>query len=334
MSKIGNIMISIKEGGLEGFLHLVQDYKYRHSNILVSEWPLSARINSDLMQFSRKFGYKLDIYNPQTFTEKIHTYKLLYNDPIMSQIVDKFDFKSYVKQILGSDKYTAPAYGVWDSFQEIKDAWDSLPSEFVFKSTISGDGKNIIFVKNKDDVDLESIKEDLEKCFMPQFTQLNGFARAYYTCKPRVLAEKYIHEFEGNYNLSDYKFYCFNGSIECVYTTSRVFTDTENPSDSDYPRTFFDKEWNKIDVTLENHPTDSNVKKPIHLEEMIQIAERLSKGFPFVRIDFYDILDTPLLGEMTFYPAGGLKPLQPLEYDRKLGEKFVLPKEKIEKVKI
>ena len=333
MSKVRNLIASIKKGGITGVRQLYLDYKYRHSNILVSQWPLYARVNSDLMQFSRKYGYEMDINNPKTCTEKIHTYKLLYDDPIMAQIVDKYDFKNYVKKTLGSDKYTAPVYGVWNSFREIEDAWGNLPDEFVLKSTISGDGNNIVFVKNKKSVDLGLIREELEKCFVPEHTQLNGFARAYYLCKPRVLAEKYIHEFDGSDNLNDYKFYCFNGAVECVYTTSRVFNDTENPSDSDYPRTFFDKNWNMLNVTLENHPTDPKAKKPIHFDEMITIAEELSKGFPFVRIDFYDVLESPLLGEMTFYPAGGLKPLKPLAYDQELGNKLVLPSNKLEKVK-
>ena len=37
---------------------------------------------------------------------------------------------------------------------------------------------------------------------------------------------------------------------------------------------------------------------------MLKIAERLSKPFPFVRVDFYDLNGKPILGEMTFTPAG------------------------------
>ena len=36
---------------------------------------------------------------------------------------------------------------------------------------------------------------------------------------------------------------------------------------------------------------------------MLKYAEILSKPFPFVRIDFYDYKNKPILGEMTFTPG-------------------------------
>ena len=45
-------------------------------------------------------------------------------------------------------------------------------------------------------------------------------------------------------------------------------------------------------------------KKPESYNEMIKICRDLAKPFPFVRIDFYDYNGNPILGEMTFTPAG------------------------------
>ena len=36
---------------------------------------------------------------------------------------------------------------------------------------------------------------------------------------------------------------------------------------------------------------------------MITIAEKVSKPFPFVRVDFYESNNIPILGELTFTPA-------------------------------
>lgn len=329
MSKIKTLQRSYNNSGFRGIARTIQaslDNRFRKA--LKANWPLQSLINTDLTGFEHNFGYSFDIYNPSSFTEKVHTYKLLYDDPSMSEIVDKYSFKKYVSRKLGNDGYVAKAYGVYNSIAEIEAAWSTLPEEFVLKSTISSDGNNIIFIKNKIETPFESVRKDLEHCFNPRTTQLNGFARAYYPLKPRVIAEEYMHELDGG-NLIDYKFYCFDGRVEFVYTTSRLFESKENPSEADYPRTFFNTKWEKIDVALGNHPTANGIPKPKHFEEMIEIAAKLSQGFPFVRVDFYDTEDTPLLGEMTFYPTGGWKPLSPIEFDRKLGELFIISPDKL-----
>lgn len=332
MSKLEAIKRIYNIDGFIGVFTLLQTTIQKHfTNHLKNEWSIRSLVNLDMLGFETTYGYHFDIFNPISFTEKIHTYKLLYDDPTMSEIVDKYSFKEYISRSLGSNKYVANAYGVYDSIKQIEKDWAILPNEFVLKSTISSDGNNIIFIKDKARTSFESIREDLIKCFNPKCTQLNGFARAYYSLKPRVVAEEYLHELDGG-DLIDYKFYCFNGNIEFVYTTSRLFESKENPSDADYPRTFFNLNWEKIEVALGHHPTADGIPKPKHFKEMIEIAKKLSKGYPFVRVDFYDMKEIPLLGEMTFYPTGGWKTLTPIEYDRKLGEKFILPTEKLIKM--
>lgn len=286
------------------------------------DMPLSYRIKKDMNVFYQTFGYRFDIYNPKSFTEKVHTYKLLYDDPLISRIVDKYEFKTYITEKLGRDDYVAKAYGVWDSIDALEKDWDSLPEEFVLKSTISGDGKNILFI-NKSKTTWNSIKKIVKKWFYKKNTFLNSFSYGYYRNKPRVLAEEHLHVISEGGNLKDYKFFCFNGFIRFVYTTSRTFID------NDYPRTFFDLNWNKINASLGYHPTAETAEKPIHFSEMIEIAQKLSTGFPFVRIDFYDSEEKPLLGELTFYPTGGFMPIEPESFDNELGELFSIPKEKL-----
>lgn len=332
MSKIEILKKSIRAGGMNGLTKIIHSYVDTHFRKEVkSKWPIKSLVNSDMAQYGIMYGYYFDIYNPHSFTEKIHTYKLLYEDPRMSEIVDKYTFKGYVQKILGSSKYVAKPYGVYNSVEQLKKAWHELPNEFVLKSTISGDGNNIIFIEDKNSVDFQSLVEDLQNCLNPRNTLLNGYAKAYRTLQPRILAEEFMKELDGS-GLIDYKFYCFDGNVEFVYTTSRVFESKDNPSDSDYPRTFFDPNWKKIDVALGNHPTANGIKKPRHFEEMLEIAKKVSSGFPFVRVDFYDTKDYPLLGEMTFYPTGGWKTLSPIEFDRKLGEKFIIPADKLIKI--
>ena len=120
--------------------------------------------------------------------------------------------------------------------------------------------------------------------------------------KPKIIAEKYIEQLDGQ--LYDYKFHCFNGKpifIQCIGGRDlKKHTGFQNN---------YSLKWEKLDWTFEDYPQfPYNVEKPKALQEMIEIAERLSKDFLYVRIDLYDLKEKVLFGEMTFTPASGIYP--------------------------
>ena len=61
---------------------------------------------------------------------------------------------------------------------------------------------------------------------------------------------------------------------------------------------------------------------------MLEIVKKLSVGFPFVRVDFFDTEEKLYLAEMTFYPGGGLFRYDPESFNKELGDLFILPKRK------
>ena len=64
---------------------------------------------------------------------------------------------------------------------------------------------------------------------------------------------------------------------------------------------------------------------PSSMDKMIELAERLSTGFPHVRVDFYDVGGKIYFGELTFFHASGLEPFYPEEWDKTLGDWLILP---------
>ena len=46
---------------------------------------------------------------------------------------------------------------------------------------------------------------------------------------------------------------------------------------------------------------------------MVEIAEKLSKPFVFLRVDFYEIDGILYLGELTFTPTAGIGKYEPKE---------------------
>ena len=61
---------------------------------------------------------------------------------------------------------------------------------------------------------------------------------------------------------------------------------------------------------------------------MIDLCKKLSAGIPFLRVDLYEINGKVYFGELTFYPGSGFTPLEPKEWDDKIGSWLVLPAEK------
>lgn len=287
----------------------------RKAHGTTSKWPLSKLIKSNMDLYESRHGYRFDIYNPITFTEKINWYKIFYDNGYLEKVVDKACFKDYIKDRLG-EGYTIPMYNVYSNTKELMDDWDNLPEEFVLKSTVQSDGKFIKVIHHKSEVNIAELKSEVKKWFNPYNTLINSYCRAYYRAKPRVLAEQYMSQFDDQ--LYDYKFFCFNGKIECVYVANDHFIE------KDYPITFYDINWNKLEVKYGNHKT-GDAPKPKHWEEMKEIAEKLSLGYPFIRVDFFDTEERLYMAELTFYPGGGMTPYYPIAFNKKLGDLFVLP---------
>ena len=89
---------------------------------------------------------------------------------------------------------------------------------------------------------------------------------------------------------------------------------------------FYDTDFNRMDFKYGGKEHSNKVlDKPRFYNEMIKYAEKLSKPFPFVRVDFYETDDSFYVGEMTFYSGGGILPFDPIEWDYKLGEYINIP---------
>ena len=282
------------------------------------QWPLERLIESDMEAYEKTFGKRFDIRHPRTFTEKIQWYKFFYRNDDLKRIVDKCEFKEYIRQELG-EGYTIPMLGVYSSMAELEKAWPALPKEFCLKSTVSGNGHNMLIIRDKDAFDFAAHRGMIKSWFDPRNTLLNSNGTGYHQCVPRILAEEYMETISGQ--LFDYKFFCFSGKPAAIYAASEHFKNSDHHNG--YPIAFYDLDWNKMDVRYGQHRND-DIPPPKHLKEMIELSAKLSKKFPFVRVDFFDTDDKLYLAEMTFYPGGGFTHYQPEEFNEWLGDQFVI----------
>lgn len=253
-----------------------------------------------------RFGKDLNLNNPKTFNEKIQWLKLYDHRSLYHTVVDKYEVKKYVSDIIG-ENYIIPTLGVWDQFDEID--FEKLPERFVLKCT--HDSGSFLAVDDKKKLDTCRAKKYFEK-WLGQNYFYAGREWAYKDVKPRIIAEKFLEDDEKG-DLMDYKIFCFHGHPKMIQVDYDRF--------SDHKRNLYTTHWKYMEASL-HYPTDQShfIKKPERLEELLELAGKLSRDFLFVRTDFYCLKQGIYFGEMTMYPGDGQEMFQPAELDYKLGQ--------------
>lgn len=262
-------------------------------------------------RFYLSMGYLPDLNNPKSYNEKLQWLKLNNKNDEYTKLVDKYEVKDYVKNIIG-EEFIIPTLGVYNSFDEIN--FDILPEQFVLKST--HDSGSVVICTSKANFNKKAAKKKLEKSLKRNYFYV-GREYPYKNVKPRIIAEKYMVDESGT-ELKDYKFFCFNGKCKMLF----IATD-RNTGDVKFD--FFDLNFVHLPFK-QGHPwATKKINKPDSYEKMIELAEILSKNFTHVRVDFYDIKGKIYFGELTFFHDSGWVPFEPNEWDYKIGEWLQLP---------
>ena len=259
-------------------------------------------------RYRRRFGREPDLQNPKLFTEKLQWMKLHYRNPICTRMVDKYEAKQYVAERIG-EEYIIPTYGVWDRFEDID--FDALPDQFVLKCTHDSGG--LVICRNKAEFNKDAAEKKIKKCLKRNY-YWHGREWVYKDIKPRIIAEKYMEDVASR-ELVDYKFYCFDGKPEFLY----ISTGLENHATASI--SFYDLNFNEMPF----HRSDfkqfkTPPAKPTEFDQMIVLAAKLSEGFPFLRVDLYQITGQIYFSELTFVPSSGTMPLEPASADLEIGE--------------
>lgn len=255
-------------------------------------------------KFKRCVGYDLNLQNPQTFNEKLQWLKLYAHRPEYVAMADKFLVKQLVSDLVGQE-HVVPCIGVWENAKEID--FRNLPNSFVLKCNHSSGGNVICSDKSKLDIrkSIRFLNKNLRHGYFYQ-----GRDKQYRDIKRRIIAEKFLDDHRIG-ELQDYKFWCFQGTPVYMYITNKGQEIYEN---------FYDMGFNPVYINHGHPRAELEYSKPLGFELMKELARRLSKGLPFVRIDFYDIEGQVYFGEYTFFDWGGFQPFSSYEQDLQLGE--------------
>jgi len=281
---------------------------------------LSRFITSDSLYlrvyYRLRTGEKLNLSNPVTFNEKMQWLKLHNTSSLCTQMADKYAVRQLIADTIG-EQYLIPLLGVWDRFDDIN--YDELPDRFVLKTT--HDSGSVVLCKDKNTLDLKAARKKLTKSLSNNYFWA-GREYPYKNIPPRIIAEEYMIN-EGEFDLPDFKFFCFNGVPTVLFYASERFNEKGEKGHVKFD--YYDMNLNHLPIKSRGHENSSKPLCPFpQFDEMKQLASQLSKGFPFLRVDFYLINGHVYFGELTFHHDGGVVPFVPEEWNYTLGDKIVL----------
>lgn len=268
------------------------------------------------IRFYAKFKRWPKLDYPIDLNEKILWMKLHADVSKWAELADKYKVREYLED-RGLSKYMVKLYGKWDNVEEID--FNKLPENLIFKVN-NGDGKGTNeIVRNLSKAD----KSRLIKLFKTWLNRKNiGDLSAepqYKLMQPCIIAEELLPIPEGGHSLVDYKVWCINGEPLYVWTCSDRDEDGGGADVMTY-----DLDWNahpEFSVFTHEYRHGNILPRPKNLEGMIDLARKLSEGFPILRVDLYNINGKIFFGELTFTSQGGMMDFYTQDFLDMLGRK-------------
>ncbi len=266
-----------------------------------------------MIRYFFRFHKLPNLKTPKNLNEKILYMKLFTDTAKWTILADKYKVRQYVIDC-GLEGNLIGLVGVWKSEEDID--FDALPSSFIFKAN-NGCGKSSnLVVKDKSALDIVSTKKILKSWLKEKHIGALAAEPQYKGMEPLIIAEELLPTESSQKSPIDYKIWCFNGKAHYIWTCSeRDINGTEVM--------MYDTAWTpmpEVCVFDSRYRKGHLLPKPTNLEEMIQIAETLTKPFPCVRLDVYSINGKTYFGEMTFTSLGGMMDFYTSDFLMKTGE--------------
>lgn len=259
-------------------------------------------------EYYAKLKKRLNLDNPILFNEKVQWLKIHDRKDIYTIMVDKYEAKKYVANIIGKE-YIIPTLGVYNKFDDIN--FESLPNQFVIKCTHDSGG--LVIVRDKKKLNVKEVRKKINKSLRRNYYYY-GREWPYKNVKPRIIIEKYMED-KSDKAMRDYKFFCFNGKAKIMYLSEGL----ENHSTAGI--SFYDMDFKLTDCKRKDYrQIDYAPKKPKNWEKMKDFSNVLSKNIPHLRVDWYEINGRLYFGELTFSTCSGMLPFEDEKWDKKLGD--------------
>ena len=278
-------------------------------------WRLATRRRGSLLATELKsLRFHRRPYNPWShdFTQKLLRYGR--SDWIEGQhvLADKLLVRDWVAERAGAG-YLTEVYAVADSFDELLEA--DLPERFFLK-TNHGSGYNLPCPR-RDELDVAAARERFTDHLARNFADVGG-ERQYRRITPRVYAEELLDLDQPRSAMM--RCFAFDGQVAVIVV------DTASDRLAPLEQSIYLPDWTPAPFEIGAPRGDASFPRPHNLDELIGVAEKLSSGIPFVRVDLYWLDGRIVFSELTLTPSAGHRRILPKAHDRALGDLFELPR--------
>lgn len=272
-------------------------------------------------RYLTKYGLRIELFEVETFIEKLNWLKLYYNTKLIVKVMDKYSVRNYITEKIG-DKYLIPLLGKYNNFYDIffNLELNKLNDKVIFYSTINE--KYVLFDKLIKKEDYNMVKYKIADLINPSNNKyFENFEWGYKYIKPRILVYKYYDDIHNN--KLKYKVLCFKGEpkiIKVIYF-----------EDGNYYSNFYDLEWNLFDLKQSCPNIQKIIEKPKYFCEMLDISKKLSVDFyHFVAIELIETQSQIYFSKFDFYSDDITLPLSNQIYDFEFGRYIELPQKSCE----
>lgn len=260
-------------------------------------------------------GKVLNLKNPQDLNEKMFWLSRYWRNPLITLCSDKYKVRQFLEE-KGCGDILNEQYGVYDRGEDID--FEKLPDKFVLKCN-HGSRMNII-VEDKNKLNIPETIATLNKWVKFQYGR--GTEWQYKAIEPKILAEKYLESQDGK--MIEYQIFCFNGKPMFFLVRNDLRKSEVDKASIEYAVSYT-MDWKRVYMRKDEEQFNFELPKPANYEKMIEYAKRLSEGFPQVRVDYYEIDDRLVFGELTFSSNGSVQSNYKDEYIKSLGNELELP---------
>lgn len=273
--------------------HIVRDTIFGISRIV------SMRLYTSIRYRYAK-GKWINWQHPRDINEKIQWLKFYGDTSQWPRLADKYAVRDFVIE-RGFEDNLIPLIGKWEQAEDI--SWDNLPKQFVMKAN-HGSG-DVMVCTDRSQIDTRQWTQYFSEILKHKFGRELGEPH-YDKITPCIVAEQLLdihHQSSPSSSMIDYKIWCFDGKPVYIYTCYNRTKEQCNVG-------LYDTQWNYHPEYIA--PNDhylvgaKTLNKPTCLDEMLQMAGKLSEGLTLVRCDLYETNKHVYFGEMTMTPASGL----------------------------
>lgn len=260
-------------------------------------------------------GKILNLNNPQDLNEKLFWLSRYWRNPLITLCSDKYKVRDFLIE-KGCSDILNEQYEVYNNADDID--FNTLPNKFVLKCN-HGSRMNII-VEDVKQLDINETRRTLNKWLKFQYGR--GTEWQYKSITPKILAEKYLEGKDGK--MIEYQIFCFNGKPMFFLVRNDLRHSSVDKQAIEYAISYT-IDWKRVYMRKGEEQFDFDLPKPANYEKMIDYAKKLSEGFPQVRVDYYEVDNKLVFGELTFSSNGSVQSNYYDEYIKSLGRELILP---------